>query len=271
MSIPVLLDAVVIDDDNDTIRIIENGVTSDVAITHGTYTMRGDGSSTDLLKAVTDALTTATGANTYSGAATFDSDSDNFAAVVVISRATGTNTWGVQWAATQTTFDPAWLGFADANETPANVVARTSTKTPTTCWVSNCDPADSDADYEADGYVFVGNSGAVAAGLYGGPFDLWTLALELVDGERMHAHLNTTDPAAALSTFWARAIRGGWFEVHLCALASASVTTTEQPDSGTLLGAYHLHEDSQRSLRGARFNRASSLWSWVMRLRKRVA
>lgn len=270
MSIPILLDAVVIDDDNDTIRIIENAVTTDVAIAHGTYTLRGDGSATDLLKAVTDALTTATGANTYAGTVTFDSDSDNVAAVVVIAR-TGTNTWGIQWAATQTTFDPAWLGFAEANVTPANVASTTSTKTPTTCWVSNCDPADTEPDYDADGYTFVGNSGAVAAGLYGGPFTLHTLALEMVDGERMHETLNTTDPAAALSTFWRRAIRGGWFEVHLCELASASVTTTEQPDSGTLLGAYHLHEDSQKSLKTARLNRASSLWSWALRLRKRVA
>jgi len=271
MSIPVLLDAVVIDADNKVIRIIEGGVTTDVVIVEGTYHLRGDGSAGDLALAVATALTTATGTNVYGLTVVYDCNSDNVAGVVTITRSVATNTWGVQWAATQTTFDPALLGFADANVTPANVATAVSTVTPSCCWVSNCDPADSDPDYDAETYTFVGNDGGVAAGAISAVRYMWLLGLEFIDGPRMHEALNVADPNAALSKFWARAILGSFFEVHLCATLSASLTTLETTDSGTLLGtSWHLHEDSASSLRAARFDRASSLWSWAMRLRKRV-
>lgn len=272
MSIPVILDAVVIDSTNNTIRVIEAGVTTDVTITPGTYYIRGDGSGVDdLVYAVGAAISAATGANTYTGAIVFDTDPDAPAAVVTITRDSGTNTWGVQWAATQTTFDPAWLGFIEANEADADVASRSSTVTPTACWVGD-GIADLDPERDANAYVFVTNDGTVAAGLIGGPFYGSVIGLEMIPGKRMWAELNTADPAAALSTWWERAIAGGYFELHQVELASTTVTTTETPSNMTAWGqvAWHLHEDSVTRLPASKLNRATSLWSTSMRMRKRV-
>lgn len=271
MSIPVLLDAVVIDSTNNTIRVIEAGVTTDVTVVAGTYVARGDGSADDLLAAVETALTAATGANTYTVDVAFDADPDEVAAVVTVARATGTNTWGIQWAATQTTFNPAWLGFVEANETPASVASRASTLTPTTCWVGD-GIADLDPERDADAYVFVANNGTVAKGLIGGPFYGSVIGLELVPGKRMWAELNTADPTAAFSTWWERAIASGYFELHQVELASATATTTTQPSASTRWGlcSWHLHEDSVTRLPASKLNRATSLWSTSMRMRKRV-
>jgi len=270
LSIPVLLDVVTIDASNGGVRVREGATTATATIAPGTYSLRGDGVADDLWKAFITALQAATAsANTYSGGVVFDSDPASPTAEVTFSRATGSDSFQILWADALTTADPAWWGFTDAN-TALDAADKVSTLSPSSCWVSPCAPERTQPKRSADAYVIPTNGGRISAGKVGGPWVQWRFDLSFIDGKRFDEAHVPADPDRALSRFWARAIQGAPFEYHLSDESSAAATTLGGLSSSTLVGTWHLHEDSVSDFEGARFDNATSLWSIQTLFRKRV-
>lgn len=262
---PILLSAVVVDASNKTIRVVEGASTTDVNIAEGTYFLRGDGAAGDLALAVKTALDTATGANVYAVAVTFSRDGDAQCATVTISQSGGAS-FQIQWAASQTTFTPGFLGFAVANTT-SSTAAKVSTLTPVGVWASNSPPVESEpGDDEADAYATVANNGRVAGGIVGGPYETWSLIFGLVLAKRAHHAFISADENRAFSKWWARAATGIRFEYHLAAANGETVldTLTEVGDQ------WILDEDSAKSIKRVRESPTSSLYGWPLLLRKYI-
>lgn len=260
--IPVLLDAIVIDTSNNVVAINEAAAALVATIAPGTYYARGDGSATDLFRALRLALDAAAGGgNTYAVAVVFTGDPASPSVSVTISLATGSTTFRLLWASVLTTADPAWFGFDRVN-TVLDVAPKASTFSTSSAWVSNCAPEVTQPARSALTYGFVTNGGRFAAGLVGGPYALWRFNVAFVDGRVFDEVHIAADPNRALSRFWARAIRGGAFEFHVVDYASPSSQVLGPVSVATRIGgAWHLHEDSTGDFEGARYDEATSLWS----------
>lgn len=271
MTVPVLLTAIVIDADNRVLRISEAGTPRTASLALGTYYLRGDGSADDLCRALKLALEAAgPSANTYTVAVSFTGAPASPSATVTVSIATGTDAFALLWADAATTVAPSWWGFTAAN-TASSTAAKASTLSPSSCWVGNCAPEKTQPKRSAEAYVFVASSGAVAAGLTGGPYLEWRFDVAFVDGKRFDAAFIAADPDRALSSWWERSVRGSPFEYHLADYASPSSEVTVALSTSTRIGgAWHLHEDSVSDFDGARFDTASSLWSLSTIFRARV-
>lgn len=226
----VLLHAVEIDDDNDTIIIDEAGVDRTATIAHGTYWANGELGATDLLKAVADALSAAdSGGNTYnlswenaSIELSVDTDPANPAATCRVTRDSGSMAFRVKWNDAATTFDAALLGFA-VTKVAADANDEFSTLSPSCMWVGNevvriMQPriiaAGAEETEGADGSLDV-----VARASHS---ERRRIDLRLVDARRLWVHANTSDPAATLARFWDTARDGRALEVHTLEMISGT-------------------------------------------------
>lgn len=264
MSYPVLLRPIVITADNKVIKFKEGATTGTITLTEGTYFLRPAASGADSIlfeiKALIDAFG---GTNTYTATLTCNIDADEPTAEVSFTQ-TGGATFQFLWAHADTTFDPAWLGFADAN-TADSTGAKTSTLSPSSLWVSDAPYVDNDPVDEFESYAVRANSGLVRDGVVGGPFDVRLFSFGMVASKRTHHSYITADEDRAFSRFLARWLAGRPAELHLCDVAT-------YPDLGDMSAStevgsrWHVAGDTRERFAAARLDRATGLWSWALEL-----
>jgi hypothetical protein len=140
-TFPILLGAIVIDDERDGVYLDENGVGISCTLVHGTYYLTGDGTASDFCLALKTALE-AGGANTYTvtiesgGAPTWSRSPAAVAGTVTVSRSAGALTFRVRWNHVNTTFGSTLLGFV-TEKGAADSNAESSTQSPLAVWVGD--------------------------------------------------------------------------------------------------------------------------------------
>lgn len=261
---PVMLGAVVIDATNQRIVITEAGADKNADITVGTYFLRGDGASDDLCKAIKDAMEAAgASANTYTVSVSWSTDGTAPAAVVTIARATGADSIGIKWASGSTTFDEAWIGFANTNVTGAT--SYSGTLSPSSVWVSNEIHRSLDAVSEHVAFSKRARSGRIQGALRGGAYEVRMLGMDLLHAKRAHSVYNSSDPTSALDAFVERQLAGLHFELHLTTISSG--TTLSALSSSTRHGtAWHLDAEAVESYAPRRMSPGVPLYSADLRL-----
>jgi hypothetical protein len=130
---------------------------------------------------------------------------------------------------------------------------------------------DLDLTDEADGFAVRANSGRVRDGLFGGPYDVATMAFEMVDGRRCHSQHTPTDPNRAFSELWRRWISGRACEIH--ELNLGTYPALGAASAATLFDSrrFHVAEGSRDRFNRRRKDRATSLWSFELKLLGRVS
>jgi hypothetical protein len=263
---PCLLAAVVIDDANDTIKVIRSDPTT-ATIAHGTYFLRGDGAADDLALALQDALDDNAGDNnTYTVAVS--TRAEGVLGVVTITRATGVGFFTIDGSDAGTTFDLALIGLTPTAHADVGGVV-TSALSPAALWVGNEPAARSDPTFEAVGRQVRMTNGQVRTFDRGGPYDLREVELAFVDAERTLVEATPTDEARAFQSFWRLARDGRAVEFHELEIAATPVL--EDMDSTTLVDTYVLDETASSAFRPRRFDPGLALYGWALGLRGYVA
>ena len=206
-----MLGAVTIDSSNNAIRMVEGATTATVLVAAGTYFLRGDGASDDLLlacKTAFDSHPNATFPNTYTVQVSSAINPAVPSCTVTVTG--GIATFRLSWADALTTFDPGVLGFTLAN-TANNASAKSSTLSPSLRWVST----DVVESFEPE---------------RGGPYDLRRVVLRYQDSRRVLATDNVADPSASFARFLQRHGDGTRFELHT-ALAPSGVVAALGPST----------------------------------------
>lgn len=258
----VFLRAIVIDATNKAIRMKEGATTSTVTLVEGTYYLRGDGAADDLLKIVDDALTSHVGANTYVVSVAWSADPAAGAAVVTITQSGGA-TFQLLWADVLTTFDPAWLGFADAN-TADSTAAKASTLSPSAVWVADGPFRELEPVDRRQGYARRARSGRVRRGKTGETNKDRRLGLSFVCAERTHEKNIAADPDRAFNRFLDRWTAGSPAELHL---ATATGFVLGALSSSTEHGAgWHVGGEGDEDFDPQRHSAAAALYSWDLDL-----
>lgn len=266
MSYPVLLGAIrIVANVNDTIEIEEAGVSRSVALTAGTWYLRGDATSDDfcsMLKARMEAA--GASANTYTVTPSFSISSSAACASVVIARATGADSISILWASASTTFDESLLGFANSNSTGAT--SYTSARNPKCVWVGNDVYREFEIGQEIDAWVGKAQSGAVYGGRIGSQRLLATMGFDFITEQRVKSGVggitNNDFP-----TFQAYVAAGLPIEIHACAISSG--TTLALPASSNYINGnawWHLDEESASMFMPRRLSPGVPLYSFDLSL-----
>jgi hypothetical protein len=238
------LGQVTVDSDHNTIRCVEDATTADVTLVEGTYFLRGDGAAGDLCAAIATALAT-NGAgtnNTYTVSLACSVDSAAPAATVTITRATGTGSFSILWAHANTTFDPAFIGFAETN-TAHDATAKASTLSPSSLWIASDLLESYEPEEEYDVTVVRARPGRLKGQRTGGPHDRRTVIMNYLDVARVLAEENLADPTATFERFHQRQGDGKRMEFHAVALSSGS--TLAALSASTEIGdCWHLDEET---------------------------
>lgn len=268
MTYPVLLSSVVVDSSNSAIRVKEGATTSTLTIASGTYFLRGDGSSDDLCKAIKTCLETHAGANTYTVSVAFDVDEDNVSAEVTISRATGSDTFQIQWASASTTFDCTLLGFASAN-TADDANDKVGTLTASCAWVCSAGGALREIEPEREhpgAWSVTALDGTTYAGSIGFARRLRRVGLQYIHGARAVERLNSSDQAASIERFLARVSEeGSAMELHEPAISSGTILAALSSSTRERT-TWCLDEGSAQAIKPMRMSPAVALYSLDLRL-----
>lgn len=238
---PIFLRSVVIDDDNNDLRIEEGGTQYTAIIPAGTYYLRGDGAADDLCLAVKTAMEAASAnTNTYSVTVSFSVALGQPCATVTIARATGASTFRPLWASLN--FESESLGFTRTNPGAAGT-SFTSSFTPDAVWCASLGAfiAKESPREENDATVLRKKNGRTSGILRGGPYHGREILLNLLDGRRATTKCPTstiTDTRAALNTFLQAVSDGSVFEFHRQTTTMLTSTTLSALSSSTLVGDY---------------------------------
>lgn len=252
-TFPILLGAIVIDDDTDGVYLDEAGVGIQCTLVHGTYYLKGDGAADDFLLALKTALE-AGGANTYtitvdSGGNPSWSRSTSSRAVTVTVSSNSVATFRVRWAHANTTFGSALIGFT-TEKGAADNNAESGTVSPTSVWVGDNYHEETRA---RPGWVVTEHeleNGDVDVVRHSGKRSDRSLTLPMV----ADANLFTDDEAAtnrSLETFLGVCGDGRPVQFHAQALQSGSATLIDDLSSSTLIGTYRLGEEASNALASA--------------------
>lgn len=268
---PILLSAVVIDSTNGGLRITEGANTSVTSIPAGTYYLRGDpAQSDDLLLAIKTALETNTAprvsTNTYTVAVAWSADPSARGAVVTVTRATGTDSFGVLWADALTTFDQALVGFVDSDTVDAS--AKSSTVSPSSVWVGDGPYREFEAIDRHVGYAKRSRSGVVRRGLTGETRKDRRFSVEFVCAARTHEKDSTTDVDRAFSRFLDRWLTGRPAELHLTTVSGfvlAALSASTEHGAG-----WHVGVDGDDEWEPRRHSAAAALYAWSLDLWEHV-
>jgi hypothetical protein len=262
MSFLILSRPVVIDNTNRAIRMTEGATTSTVNIATGTYWIKGDGTSTDLLKAITDAMDTVS-TNTYGGTLVLD-PSLTLPARVRFTRLTGSNTFGVLWANAATTFAEALIGFPNTNDT-VNALDKTATLAPTGLWYGGEAVASDEPEPRASGYVERSAGGVINAGLTSSILANRNLNLAFVPIARAQkaSAILAGHEALAYESFWERSNNGAALSLGLS--VDGVTAPVWSPDTWVLA------KESAERIPWTRLSPGSPLYSWPLGLHKWVA
>lgn len=275
---PILLAAITIDADNDTLQLDEGGSVAPATLAHGTYWLRGDGGAGDFCPIVVAALNAAfAGGNTYAvSIGAWSIDPTDPGAEVTVERATGATSFRVRWNHASATFDPASLGFA-TEKGAADANDEVSTLSPSLVWVSNERLIDAIPRLSANVAEVEGADGSLDLLELGATVYRRRLMLELVDGRRLWAHERESDPDATLERFWALVRDGRRLEVHTTTIAThpnltgPALSTSEMSrDAGT---SYHwvMASPTNRTLEATRALTGMSHWDLELHLAGYVA
>jgi hypothetical protein len=264
---PILLAAITIDADNDTLQLDEGGSVAAAVMAHGTYWLRGDGGAGDFCPVVVTALNAAfAGGNTYAVVLSAWSISATARSVTVtVSRATGTTTFRVRWNHGSAEFSPAMLGFA-TEKGAADAADEVSTLSPSLVWVSNERHIDIVPRLSASVEEVVGADGSLDLLELSATVHRRTLSLELVDGRRLWAHERESDPNATLERFWALVRDGRRVEIHTTTISthpSLTAPALGTSEVGRDVGTYYhwvLAAPSNRGLEPSRSLTGMSHW-----------
>lgn len=251
------LDAVTVPTGGQTI-IINDGSDRTATVAAGTYYLRGDGSSDDLLKAVTDAIDAATSRTLADSYVRLDVDADNAGAQIYLELS---DTWTLK---TTGTFDLSLLGIDQALH-PGNVtIGILSTLTPACVWTPNEPPRNDDDD--PNGVVFLHRAADGSAYHFdaGGPYSDRAIGFSLLDRRRVRAFDNPFDEAATFRAFWERVRGGTTFEVHSLPISSGTVLVG--PSQGSRVGRFKLAESSARRVPPVRYDPGVALYSFDLEL-----
>lgn len=268
MTYPVLCGAVEITAANNAIRIVEGATTSTATIAAGTYYLRGDGSSVDLLLAIKTAMQNATGAstNTYNLTVTHSLSTSTFHTAVSVSRATGADSFQIKWADAATTFDAALLGF-EINTT-LGAGPFTSTICCAASWVSN----DAFEFFEPFSTKIVAVERATNARVSGiersSRMQSYAVALNFVDEGRCFIDHATLGESEAFEAFLDRFGAGAVLEVHDSEVSSGA--TLQAISSSTLLCSAHFAEDILGDFRPSRVGPGIPLYGFSFDLHAEV-
>lgn len=259
-----LLGAVTIDSSNNAIRMVEGATTATVLVAAGTYFLRGDGASDDLLlacKTAFDSHPNATSPNTYTVQVSSAINPAVPSCTVTVTG--GIATFQLSWADALTTFDPGVLGFTPVN-TANNASAKSSTLSPSLRWVSTDVVESFEPEAEYDVSVMRARSGRVRGVRRGGPYDLRRVVLRYQDSRRVLATDNVADPNASFARFLQRHGDGTRFELHT-ALAPSGVVAALGPS--TRVGvAWVFDEPTSSMFAPDRVEPGLALYDWELGL-----
>jgi hypothetical protein len=261
---PVMLGAVVIDSTNNVIRLKEGAsATVSATVLAGTYFLRGDGTSDDLLLAIKAALDLA-GA-TYTPTITRSVDSAVRSGIVVV---TGSTSFQLMFADGLNTFDETLLGFAAGVNTTAGLTS-TSTLSPAAMWVAPEVNRDLEPVIEKQVAVRRAANGKVRGVQRSSKMTSYRLAFSFVQEKRMLSTRNTTDSNASLEAFMDRFGANARFELHDVDVSSGA--TLVALTSSTLVSQVHFSEDTLTRFEPMRAAPGTPLYSWSGVLHQRVA
>lgn len=261
-----LLSCITIDSSNQTIRFVEGSTTTDVTVATGDWYLRGDGASDDLCAKIKTALESNADAanNEYSVTLALSADPTAATAVVTITRTVGAGSFSILWSHANTTFRPAWLGFA-ATDTAHDGTAKAGTLSPSALWVS-CDVLTSYEPSEAyDVAVPGGRAGKLKANRRGGAFAVRDVRLDFLDAGRVLAEENLNDPNATFEEFHKRHVDGKMMEFHAAALSSG-FTLVALSASTEIGSGFHFDTDTAREFRPERREPGLALYGFDLRL-----
>lgn len=268
MSYPVMLGAIVLTNANNVIRFTEGANTGNATILAGTYYLRGDGATGDLLPALVTALqgANALSANTYSATVAWSIDPTQPGAKITITRTSGADNFGALWADINTTFDERLLGFT-VNDT-VNATAKTSTQSCAAAWVCNDVAREIEPYSERVVAVPRAVSGRVQGVTRSARMQSWRLGLAFVAEARTFVERALAGAQDTLEGFLERFGAGASFELHQPQISTG--TTLAALSSSTLVDVVHFSEETLSRFEPTRLGPGVPLYSIDLRLQAKV-
>jgi hypothetical protein len=253
---------------NNVLRFTEGGFTSNATIAAGTYYLRGDGAAGDLLLALKTALEAATAlsSNTYTITVARSIDPAAAHTTITITRATGTDSFGVLWADVATTFDKSLLGFS-LNDT-VNATPKTSTQSCAAAWVCNDVAREIEPFSERVVSVPRAVSGRVQGVTRSARMQSWRLGLAFVDERRIYVENALAGAQDTLEGFMERFGAGASLELHEAQVSTG--TTLAALSSLTLVDVVHFSEETLSRFEPTRLGPGVPLYSIDLRLHSKV-
>lgn len=261
---------------NRVLRITEGaGAPTNVNVATGTYWIRGDGSADCLLTRIKTALEAAgASTNTYTVSLRFQPLNEDTPVVVRIARATGSDTFRLDFASGAMTFPVDAIGFQRI-DTALDANAKDGDRPTTGLWMA--DEMLTVDDPSEDGDVFgdqPASSGTLFAGSLSEPWEMWSWHFERIRRSRTWG-IYATYPDVSWQRFHRR-IRSG----AVCELRTAGITSTsavayadadvQQTGGG---GVQWIADELTRENVGPvmRASPGNPFFSWPTRWRRKVA
>lgn len=252
---------------NNRLRFKEGaGAVGNVDLAAGTYYLRGDGASGDLLLEIKNKLD-AFGAlgNSYTVTAARSIDPAVAHTTITITRSAGTDTFQLVIDGSQT-FDMALIGFTAS--TANDATAKTSTQSCAAAWVGNDFAREIEPFSERVVAVPRAASGRVQGVSRSARLESWRLGLAFVDERRMLVQSALQGAQDTLEGFMERFGAGASFELH--EQPTVTGTTLAALSSSTLVDVVHFSEDSLSRFEPARLGPGVPLYSIDLRLHAKV-
>jgi len=246
MSYPVLLGAVVVTLANRRLRFREAALaTVNVDLPINTtltpaYYLRGDGTASDFCAVLSTALSAAYGAgNTYTVTVAANLDTSTSHTLLTITRATGTDTFGVVVDGS-TTFDMALIGIVAS--TANDATPKVSTRSCAAAWTSNDAYAILEPFSERVASVTRAANGRVSGVSRSDRMQSWRVSLGFVHLSRTFVIDALAFAADTLEGFIERFGAGASLEMHDVPISSGTVLAART--SSTLVDVVHFSEDA---------------------------
>jgi hypothetical protein len=262
------------------LRVTENAVTSDLTVidpatgvalaSSKQFYLRGDGANDDLARVLELTLESHAQANTYAVSVSFSVDATGRSATVTVTRSTGANNFAILWSHANTTLDGELFGFA--GDTANNGSDKTSTISPSACWVAPDTYEFLEEESEFDATVTRARSGKVRGVKRGGAYACRRLSHKFVDISRVwHFANNGDDPTASFSMFLESTADGTRFEVWTPEISSGSTLASLVSDNPEDQGTWQWDESTVRAFRPIRMEPGLSLYEFEVRMLEYVA
>ena len=252
---------------NNRLRFREGaGAVGNVDLAAGTYYLRGDGATGDLLLEIKNKLD-AFGAlgNAYTVTVARSIDPAAAHTAITITRSAGTDTFQLVIDGSQT-FDMALIGFTASTANDAN--AKTSTQACAAAWVGNDVAREIEPYSERTVAVPRAVSGRVQGVTRSARMQSWRIGLAFVDERRTYIENALAGAQDTLEGFIERFGAGASLELH--EQASVTGVALGALSSSTLVDVCHFSEDTLSRFEPTRLGPGVPLYSIDLRLHARV-